>query len=84
MTKNVKRTVPWSGIESEELNSENWIQVAFRFVDWNTREYRVFGELYGEPFSEHYYSDTDDNKRLAYDYYWEQLDKLESVILTAN
>lgn len=79
MTTAVKRVAPWSAIESEELDSKNWVQVAFRFIDWNNREYRVFGEVHGEPFSEHYYSDTDDNKRLAYDLYWEQLDKIEKA-----
>jgi hypothetical protein len=72
------RTMPWSGIESEELDSENWIQVAFRAGGGSHREYRVFGELCGIPFSEHYGSDNDDNKSLAYSYYWEQLDKIES------
>jgi hypothetical protein len=79
MTTAVKRSMPWSGIESEELNAQNWIQVAFRFMEAGHREYRVFGELYGEPFSEHYYSTEDDTKRLAYDYYWEQLERIEKV-----
>jgi hypothetical protein len=81
MTTTIRRTAPWSAIESEELDSKNWIQVAFRFegfMEDRFREYRVFGELAGVPFSEHYYSAADDNKRLAYDFYWEQLDKLEA------
>lgn len=78
LTKTI-RTMPWSGIESQELDPNNWIQVAFRFMDDQHREYRVFGELNGEPFGEHYGSDNDDNKSLAYSYYWEQLDKIESL-----
>ncbi len=77
MTTAVSRVAPWSAIESEELNTQNWIQVAFRNAGEGHREYRVFGELYGEPFSEHFY--TDDTKRLAYDFYWEQLGKIEKV-----
>jgi hypothetical protein len=79
MTTAVTRSMPWSAIESEELSNQNWIQVAFRNVEAGHREYRVFGEVYGEPFSEHYYSDTDDTKRLAYDYYWEKLEQLQRV-----
>jgi hypothetical protein len=79
MTTAVSRVAPWSAIESEELNAQNWIQVAFRNTGAGHREYRVFGEVYGEPFSEHYYSTEDDTKRLAYDFYWEQLAKIEKV-----
>lgn len=69
----------WSGIESEELNSQNWVQVAFRFNEQKTREYRVFGQVYGEDFGEYYYSEDDDNKSLAYSFYWEQLKRIEKV-----
>lgn len=79
MTTSIKRTLPWSGIESEELNAQNWVQVAFRNVEAGQREYRVFGEIYGEPFGEHFYSDTDDTKRLAYDFFWEKLAEIEKV-----
>lgn len=69
----------WSGIESEELNAQNWIQVGFRFNDQGHREYRVFGELYGEKFDEEYSSKDDDNKSLAYSYFYEQLKQIEEV-----
>lgn len=70
----------WAGIESEELNSENWIQVGFRFVDQKGhREYRVFGQLYGEDFEEQYSSDTDNTKALAYSYFVEQLKRIQHV-----
>jgi hypothetical protein len=65
----------WAGIESEALDSNTWIQMGYRHSASGTREYRVFGEIHGKSFSESYHSDSDDNKRLAYDYYWEQLDK---------
>lgn len=64
----------WSGIESEELG-DNWIQVAFRHDQNNTRVYRVFGKLDGETFDEHYDSEYDDNKRLAYSLYWDKLEQ---------
>jgi hypothetical protein len=70
----------WVGIESEELNPENWIQVGFRFTDQGGhREYRVFGQLYGEDFEETYSSDTDNTKSLAYSYFGEQLKRIESA-----
>lgn len=69
----------WSGIESEELNAQNWIQVGFRFNDQKHREYRVFGELYGEKFDEEYSSNDEDNKSLAYSYYQKQLERIQGV-----
>jgi hypothetical protein len=70
----------WVGIESEELNPENWIQVGFRFTDQGGhREYRVFGQLYGEDFEETYSSDTDNTKSLAYSYFGEQLKRIQNV-----
>jgi hypothetical protein len=70
----------WAGIESEELNPENWIQVGFRFIGQEgEREYRVFGQLYGEDFEETYSSEYDDAKSLAYSYFAEQLKRIESA-----
>ena len=69
----------WSGIESEKLNAQNWIQVGFRFNDQGHREYRVFGELYAEKFDEEYSSKDDDNKSLAYGYFYEQLKRIEEA-----
>lgn len=72
-------SVTWNGIESEELNAQNWIQVGFRFNDQGHREYRVFGELYGEKFDEEYSSKDEDNKSLAYLFYWEQLERIQGA-----
>jgi hypothetical protein len=70
----------WAGIESEELNPENWIQVGFRFIGQEgEREYRVFGQLYGEDFEETYSSEYDDAKSLAYSYFGEQLKLIEAA-----
>jgi len=65
----------WAGIESEELDSSTWVQVAYRHSNQGVREYRVFGKIHGQSFAESYHSNCDDNKRLAYSYYWDQLDK---------
>lgn len=62
----------WSGIEAEEYG-DDWIQVAFKF-EHGIRVYWVSGSIKGESFNEHYYSDSDDNKRLAYDYYWQKME----------
>ena len=71
----------WAGIESEELNESNWVQVKFR---WTTnaeghphREYVVFGKLKGQEFRELY--DYEEAKELAYNHYWEVLEVLESL-----
>lgn len=69
------RMMPWAGIESEELNEDNFVQVAYRF-DGETREYLVSGKVAGESFTENFYQD--DTKRMAYDYYWEKLSLIES------
>jgi hypothetical protein len=71
----------WAGIESEELNSDNWVQVKFRWTK-NTeghqyREYVVFGKLKGKGFRELY--DYDESKELAYNHYWEVLEVLEAL-----
>lgn len=67
----------WAGIESEELDSANWIQMGYRNSPLGHREYLVFGEIEGSKFEESYHSDSDDNKRLAYSYYYEQLEKIQ-------
>lgn len=74
----INSTANWSGIESEALDSSNWVQVAYRNNPNGYREYLVFGESAGEKFEESFHSDTDDNKRLAYSMFYEQLAKLES------
>jgi len=70
-------TAKWAGIESAELDSDNWVQVGFRNAVNGTREYLVLGALCGVRFEESYHSDSDDNKRLAYSLYWEVLDKFQ-------
>lgn len=74
----INNTTKWSGIESEVWDSSNWVQMGYRNNPNGYREYVVFGEYAGERFEESYHSDADDNKRLAYSYFYEQLDKLES------
>jgi len=70
----------WAGIESAEMNPENWVQVGFRFIGQEgEREYRVFGQLYGEDFQETYSSEYDDAKSLAYTYCEEQLKRIQDV-----
>jgi hypothetical protein len=73
----ITATDKWTGIESEELDSSNWVQVGYRNAVNGTREYLVLGEVCGVRFEESYHSDTDDNKRLAYSLYWETLDKFQ-------
>jgi hypothetical protein len=70
-------TVKWAGIESEELDSNNWVQVAYRNAGNGTRQYLVLGAVCGERFEESYHSDSDDNKRLAYSLYWETMEKFQ-------
>jgi hypothetical protein len=70
-------TAKWAGIESAELDSDNWVQVGFRNAVSGTREYLVLGAVCGVRFEESYHSDSDDNKRLAYSLYWEMLDKFQ-------
>lgn len=69
----------WSGIESEALDSSNWVQVAYRNSPLGYREYLVLGEYCGEKFEESFHSDADDNKRLAYDLFYEKLGQLEAL-----
>jgi hypothetical protein len=67
----------WAGIESEHLNENNWVQVAFRWTEnaeeQPRRQYLVMGKLKGEEFRELY--DYDESKELAYQFFWEVLDK---------
>lgn len=72
--KSAKRN--WAGIESEELDSDNWVQVGFR---WDTnsaghphREYVVFGKLKGEEFREMF--QLEESKELAYSRFWAVLE----------
>lgn len=74
-------TTRWAGIESEEVNADNWIQVKFR---WATspeghpyREYVVFGKLKGQEFRELY--NYEESKELAYNHYWKVLEVLEAL-----
>ncbi len=67
----------WSGIEALEFGEYHYIQMAFRFTSNGFREYWVqwgFGE--DDQHSEIYSSEDDDNKRLAYDLYWEKSEEL--------
>jgi hypothetical protein len=77
MLKSVER---WSGIESLEINSDNWAQMAFRFTDLEHGEshriYKVFGSLGGSSFSEEFF--FDDTKAMAYDFYWEKQTIMEN------
>lgn len=70
----------WSGIEHQELDSRNWVQVAFRATRSEEgaveREYKVFGEIRGEEFSEDFY--FDDSKRLAYEFFYEKCSILDN------
>jgi hypothetical protein len=75
----INGTANWSGIESEALDSSNWVQVAYRNSPQGYREYLVFGEYCGERFEESFHSDADDNKRLAYSLFYEKLGQLESL-----
>jgi hypothetical protein len=70
------KTRKWVCIESESVDSRNWVQVAFRFSKGSQKEYWVFGEILGEKFSEDFY--YDDTKRLAYEYYTEKILILEN------
>lgn len=70
-------TAKWAVIESEALDSNNWVQVAYRNTANGYREYLVLGEACGVRYEESYHSDSDDNKRLAYDHYRERLAELE-------
>lgn len=72
-------TTKWAGIEHEELDSKNWVQMAFRWVtrDGDShREYRVFGEIRGETFCEEFY--FDDTKRLAYEEFEDRVSILDN------
>lgn len=63
----------WSGIEHEELDSNNWVQMAFKWVTIDgesQRHYKVFGEIRSESFCEEFY--FDDTKTLAYDFFWDK------------
>ncbi len=73
----INGTANWSGIESEALDSSNWVQMAYRNSPHGYREYLVFGEFCGVRYEESYHSDTDDNKRLAYSFFYDQLEKLQ-------
>lgn len=74
----------WACIEHEELDSNNWVQMAFRWVTISdtedrsefAREYRVYGEIRGAGFSESF--QTDDTKRMAYEFYNEKFSVLEN------
>jgi hypothetical protein len=69
----------WVGIESEAIDSSNWVQVAYRNSPKGHREYLVLGESCGVRYEESYHSDSDDNKRLAYALFYEKLGQLESL-----
>ena len=69
-------TTKWAGIEHEELDSRNWVQVAFRINTDFEREYKVFGEIRGESFYEDFY--FDDTKTLAYDFFSEKCSILDN------
>lgn len=77
---NTETTTKWAGIEHEELDSSNWVQMAFRFTTDSSgeciREYRVFGEIRGESFNEEFY--FDDTKRLAYEEYQDRVSILDN------
>jgi hypothetical protein len=67
--------IRWAGIEHEELDSENWVQMGYRF--WQgSRIYLVFGEIRAEHFKEEFY--TDNTKTMAYDFYYEKVAILEN------
>lgn len=70
-TTNTIWNTTWAGIEHAELDSNNWVQMAFRWTTDYTgddiKEYKVFGEIRGEAFSETFH--FDDTKRLAYEEY---------------
>jgi hypothetical protein len=67
----------WSGLESVEFGEYQYIQLAFRFTSNGFREYWVqWGFSEEDQHSEMYYSEDDDNKRLAYSLYWEKLEEL--------
>lgn len=71
----------WAGIEGSELDKDNFVKVDFRWVvtgEKPYREYFVGGKIRGEQFSENFGSPEEDNKRLAYDLYWEKLAILEN------
>lgn len=77
MSSTTANATKWAGIESESLDSNNWVQVAYRNADKGHREYLVVGEVCGVRFEESYHSESDDNKRLAYSLYWETLEKFQ-------
>jgi hypothetical protein len=76
MTTTTKRT-NWAGIESESMDSANWVQVAYRATVEGEfeRHYKVFGEIQNEGFAEDFMGE--DSKELAYDFYWEKLSIIE-------
>ena len=69
----------WSGIEDFKLDDNNFVQVGYKNSHLGFREYVVIGMVNGAPFNEHYGSDNDDNKRLAYDLYWEKQEEILAV-----
>ena len=73
--QNGSTVISWSGIEHEELDSENWVQMSFRWQGEN-RIYRVFGEIRAKHFQEEFY--FDDTKRLAYEFYRQKVSILEN------
>lgn len=70
----------WAGLEHAELDSNNWVQMAFRWTsdkDGNPiKDYRVFGEIRGEMFSEIFL--CEDSKTLAYEEYEDRVLILEN------
>jgi hypothetical protein len=73
----INGTTKWAGIESESLDSNNWVQMAYRNSPYGYREYLVIGEVGGVRYEESFHSDSDDNKRLAYALYYEKLEELQ-------
>lgn len=72
-------TTQWAGIEHEELDSNNWVQMAFKWVTRDgesQRHYKVFGEIRSESFYEEFY--FDDTKVLAYEFYDTKVSILEN------
>ena len=79
-TETTWNTRNWAGIEHSELDSNNWVQMAFRWTTDHTgesiKEYRVFGEIRGESFAETFY--FDDTKTLAYEEYEDRVSILDN------
>ena len=69
----------WSGLELVEFDEDHYIQLAFRFNEKGFREYWVQWSMCEESTGSEYYLDEyEDNKRLAYGLYRENLEKLET------